>query len=337
VNAVEVHDVHKSFRRVKGLKELLGHSQFDVALGGVDLTVPEGEIFGLLGPNGAGKTTLIKILCGLIIADSGQVSIAGRDITDKDADTRRVIGVVYGDERSFHWRLSVRDNLRFFARLYRMDRTLAEKRITELIDLVGLAHAADRRMLGFSSGMKQRASIARGMLHDPHVILMDEPTRMLDPVGAHDLQALIRERIADEGRTVLLATNLMAEAETMCDRLMLIDHGTAVMTGTVEEFRAAYSPETVYRFVVEGRLSKVDHRLASVPGVMDARVDQLRVDAAEVVVTFDGPRAALPAVIRILVDDDVQIVSCVKEEASLDQVFRTVVGARAREELACAT
>ncbi len=328
MNAVEVRDVHKSFRRVNGWRDLLRRSQFEVALAGVDLTIGEGEIFGLLGPNGAGKTTLIKILCGLIIPDSGEVRLAGLDVFAAGPVARRAIGVVYGDERSFHWRLSVRENLRFFATLYGLERSVADKRITELIELVGLGHAGDRRMLGFSSGMKQRASIARGMLHDPFVILMDEPTRMLDPIGAHDLQALIRERIAADGRTVLVATNVMAEAEGLCDRLMLIDHGTSVMTGTVAEFRAAYSPEILYRFIVDGATAPNVAALRRLGGVLDVRVEQQGVGSAELVVVFDGECAALATVIRSLVEDGLQIMSCQKEAASLDQVFRTVVGGR---------
>ena len=197
-----------------------------------------------------------------------------------------------------------------------------------MIRLVGLEHASDRKMLGFSSGMKQRASIARGLLHDPPVVLMDEPTRMLDPIGAFELHSLIRERIAEEGRTVLVATNLMAEAETLCDRLLLIDRGRPMLTGTVEEFRAAFRPETVYRFVVEGPLGHALEALQLVPGMHEARLEHRRSDAAELVVTFDGDVSALPTVIRLLVDANLEIVSCVKEEASLDQVFRAIVSSR---------
>ncbi len=327
MKAVDVRDVRKSFRRVRGLRDTFRSSVFDVALAGINLSVEEGEIFGLLGPNGAGKTTLIKILCGLIIPDQGEVRIAGLDVTESMA-ARRAIGVVYGDERSFHWRLSVRENLRFFASLYRIPPRVADTRINDLIGLVGLEHAADRKMLGFSSGMKQRASIARGLLHDPAVVLMDEPTRMLDPIGAFELHSLIRERIAEEGRTVLVATNLMAEAETLCNRLLLIDRGRPMLTGTVSEFRAAFRPETVYRFLVEGPLGDALAALRLLPGVHEVRTEHRSADAAELVVTFDGDVSALPAIIRLLVDANLEIASCLKEEVSLDQVFRAVVSAR---------
>jgi ABC-2 type transport system ATP-binding protein len=324
VNAVDVRDVRKSFRRVRSLRDTFRRPVFDVALAGIDLSVAEGEIFGLLGPNGAGKTTLIKILCGLVIADHGDVRIAGRDVSEGPA-ARRAIGVVYGDERSFHWRLSVRDNLRFFARLYHLSRQETEARIDELISLVGLEYAADRRMLGFSSGMKQRASIARGLLHNPAVVLMDEPTRMLDPIGAFELHSLIRDRIAAEGRTVLVATNVMSEAETLCDRLLLIDRGRPVLSGTVGEFRAAFSQATVYRFLLEGPIDSALVAVAAIPGVTDTQCRGRRSSAVDFVVTFDGQVSALPAIIRVLVDANIEIVSCVKEEVSLDQVFRAVV------------
>jgi ABC-2 type transport system ATP-binding protein len=324
VNAVEARGVRKAFRRVNGLRDTFRRAESDIALAGVDLSVSEGEVFGLLGPNGAGKTTFIKILCGLVIADEGKVRIAGHDISEGPA-ARRAIGVVYGDERSFHWRLSVRENLRFFARLYRIPPRRANARIEELISLVGLQHAADRRMLGFSSGMKQRASVARGLLHDPAVVLMDEPTRMLDPIGAFELHSLIKNRIAAQGRTVLIATNLMAEAEVLCDRLMLIDRGREMFTGTVDEFRSAFRHETVYRFQVEGPVSIVLDKLPGVTGVHGARLEGAGAGAAELVVTFDGQVSALPMIIRLMVDSDLEIMSCAKEEVSLDEVFRAAV------------
>jgi ABC-2 type transport system ATP-binding protein len=143
VNTVEAHNVRKSFRRVQGLRGTFRRAEFDVALAGIDISIARGEIFGLLGPNGAGKTTLIKILCGLIIADEGEVRIAGHEVSE-GPKARRSMGVVYGDERSFHWRMSVRDNLRFFARLYQMPKRTVDARIDELLSIVGLAQAADK-------------------------------------------------------------------------------------------------------------------------------------------------------------------------------------------------
>jgi ABC-2 type transport system ATP-binding protein len=325
VNTVEARHVRKSFRSVQGLRGTFRRSDFDVALAGIDISIAQGEIFGLLGPNGAGKTTLIKILCGLIIADEGEVRIAGHEVVSDGIKARRSIGVVYGDERSFHWRLSVRDNLRFFARLYRMPKRTVDPRINELLSMVGLAHAADKKMLGFSSGMKQRASIARGLLHDPPVILMDEPTRMLDPIGAFEIHSLIREQIATQGRTVLVATNLMTEAEVLCDRLLLIDRGRPVLKGTVEEFRAAIRRDIVYRFLIEGPVGEALNRLWVAPGVREAKCESVRAGVAEVVVAFDSTSKALPSIIRVLVDAGAEIISCSKEDLSLDQVFRTIV------------
>jgi ABC-2 type transport system ATP-binding protein len=332
VNTVEARGVRKSFRRVQGLRGTFHRPEFDVALAGIDISIADGEIFGLLGPNGAGKTTLIKILCGLVIPDEGEVRIAGHDVCD-GTKARRSIGVVYGDERSFHWRLSVRENLRFFARLYGMPKATIDPRIDELLSLVGLEQAADRKMLGFSSGMKQRASIARGLLHDPPVILMDEPTRMLDPIGAFEVHSLIREKIAIGGRTVLVATNLMTEAEVLCDRLLLIDRGRPVLRGTVEEFRAAIRRDTIYRFLIEGPVDEALRRLSAAAGVREARCEGVHADAAEIVVVFDSNSNVLPLVIRLLVDANAEIISCGKEDLSLDQVFRAMV---IQPEAACA-
>jgi len=159
---------------------------------------------------------------------------------------------------------------------------------------------------------------------------MDEPTRMLDPIGAYELHELIKDRVASEGRTVLVATNLMAEAETLCDRLLLIDRGRPVLSGTVEEFRGAIRRETVYRLVVEGTFAPAVRALEQLPSVIGVAVESHNAGAAELIVTFDGAGSALPGIIRLLVDADVEIVSCHKEEVSLDQVFRTVVDREAR-------
>ena len=157
---------------------------------------------------------------------------------------------------------------------------------------------------------------------------------MLDPIGAFEVHSLIKERIATEGRTVLIATNLMTEAELLCDRLLLINHGLPVLGGTVDEFRVAIRRDTVYRFVIEGRIGEALQRLSAAPGVREAKCEGVHAGVAEVVVTFDGNSNALPAIIRLLVDAEVEVISCGKEDLSLDQVFRAMV--IERPEAACA-
>jgi len=295
-----------------------------LVLSDVDLVVRRGEIFGLLGPNGAGKTTLVKILCGLVAPDSGTARVTGRDVARQSLDVRRRIGVVYADERSFYWRLSVRENLRFYARLYRLPSSSAEARINELLKMFDLQEAADVRMHAFSSGMKQRAAIARGLLHDPEIVFMDEPSRSLDPVGTEDLHRVIRDRVADGHRTVIIATHLMHEAEALCHRLTLINHGKTVLTGTVEEFRSWVDSEIVYRLVV-GECDVRAEGLAAIPGMLGVSVDPAGPGAISLELRMSRSVTALPTAIRYLVEHAAEIRSCTKEEVGLDEIFRMVV------------
>jgi ABC-2 type transport system ATP-binding protein len=321
---VEVAGVTKTFRAATSWRQMGRGSPRITALDDIDFQVRRGEIFGLLGPNGAGKTTMVKILAGLVLPDQGSARVEGHDVRDSHVDLRRIVGVVYGDERSFQWRISVRDNLRFFARLYGMSRSAADRRITELLHLVGLEHAEDRRLLAFSSGMRQRAAIARGLLHDPQVVLMDEPSRMLDPVGAHDLQLLVRDRVAGEGRTVLLTTNNMSEAEALCDRLMLVKDGRRILTGSIDELRAAVRPDLTYRLRVSG--SEPDRTLLwSIDGVNAVDLSLAGRDVWALEVTIEREGSALPAVIRGVLDGGGNVLACTQQEIGLDQVFRDVV------------
>ncbi len=239
--AIEGWDLEKSFAKKRSFKDLFtnpfGPAGRTHALRGVDLHVRTGEIFGLLGPNGAGKTTLVKILSCLVLPDRGRAEIAGCDVRHEGRVKPR-LGLVHSDERSFYWRLSGRDNLRFFARLYDVPGKRIESRIDELLNKVNLGEAAPRRFSDYSSGMKQRLAIARALLHDPPILLMDEPTRSLDPSASLSLRALIKDELKGrDGKTILLATHNLREAEVLCDRIAILVEGTVRQVGTIAEVR----------------------------------------------------------------------------------------------------
>jgi ABC-2 type transport system ATP-binding protein len=213
---IECVGVQKTFVKQRSLKTLVTRpferAERVHALRGVDLAVRSGEIFGLLGPNGAGKTTLIKIFCCLVLPDEGKALVRGIE-TIHENQVKPSIGLVQTDERSFYWRLSARENLRFFARLYDVPSARIESRVQELLARVKMADDADRPFSGYSSGMKQRIAIARALLHDPPVLFMDEPTRSLDPAGAQELRDFIRHDMQQrDGKTILIATHDMREA-----------------------------------------------------------------------------------------------------------------------------
>lgn len=220
-------------------------------LRGVSLHVHRGEFFGLLGPNGAGKTTLFKILSTVVLPDAGTAEVAGASVTEAPHRVRRALTPVIADERSLYWRLTGTENLRLFASLYGLRAAEADRRTRELIELVGLSLAAGRMVATYSSGMKQRLLIARALLSRPTVLLLDEPTRSLDPVSARDLRRFLRDVVvARQGCTVLLATHDADEAFELCDRLAVLDRGRVVATGTASEL-ADLTGAHRYRAVVD--------------------------------------------------------------------------------------
>jgi len=323
--AIEVHDLSKSFRAQAGWGQLLRGGRRQPALVGITLTVPAGQIFGLLGPNGAGKTTLIKVLAGLILPDGGHASVNGKDIVADSLAVRQSVGVVYGDERSFYWRLSLLENLRFYASLYRLPVALARARIDELLDRLDLQSVAHRRMHALSSGMKQRAAIARGLIHDPPILILDEPTRALDPVATHELHRLVRERVANQGRTVLIATNTMREAEELCDRVTLINHGTSIFTGSIEELRERTHDAVVYRLTIGGGRDGWARGLRAIAGVQSVSVGSEDEAVRQIEVTMDPKGSALPTMMRYLVEQEAEIQTCTRHARSLDEIFRELV------------
>src|SRR5215208_5250999 len=194
------------------------------AVRGVSFSIGEGELFGLLGPNGAGKTTTIKMLITLLLPTSGSARVLGHDVVTDAREVRRKIGYVFGGDRGLYERLSALDNLRYFAELYGVSGQEQKRRIAEVLEIVGLTGREKERVEGYSRGMRQRLHIARGILHDPPVVFLDEPTIGVDPVGSRELRSMIGG-LVQAGKTVLLTTHYMFEADTLCDHVAVIANG----------------------------------------------------------------------------------------------------------------
>lgn len=232
--AIHTRDVRRVFESRKGFffNEVIRTE----ALKGVDLDVEVGEIFGLLGPNGAGKTTFTKILSTLLIPTSGTVQILGLDVVKDASRLRPRIGLVLGGERGLYNRISARENLRYFADLFGVPLDRRDRRIQEVLDRVGLTDSADRRVEEYSRGMKQKLHLARGILHGPEVLFLDEPTIGLDPKSARETRKLIRSLVED-GVTIFLTTHYMFEAEELCGRIAVLSRGRIVARDTVAGLR----------------------------------------------------------------------------------------------------
>jgi len=274
VAVVEALDLYRTYRTSTGtLRRKWKNVE---AVRGVSFEIQEGELFGLLGPNGAGKTTTIKMLITLLIPTKGTARVLGHDVVKDAREVRRRIGYVFGGERGVYERLSGYDNLRYFAELYGVPPKRIRPRIEELLELVGLKGREQERTEGYSRGMKQRLHIARGLLHDPPVVFLDEPTIGLDPVGARELRATIAS-LAQAGKTILLTTHYMFEADALCDRIAVINRGEIVAHGTPADLKREVAEGTVVEVEVfglaDGTVERV-RRLAGVTGVSTEEREQ---------------------------------------------------------------
>ncbi len=320
---VEGRGIEKSFAKKKSTRELLRHpfrrAERVDALRGVDIAVRRGEIFGLLGPNGAGKTTLVKIFSCLVIPDAGTAEVFGVD-TRKENRVKSQIGLVDTDERSFYWRLSGRENLRFFSALYDVPRKLADARICALLERVEMTEAADRRFADYSAGMKQRLSIARALLHDPPLLLMDEPTRSLDPAASYKLRRFITDELCGrDGKTILIATHNLAEAEEICHRVAIVVKGKIRETGPVESVRRFGLEQARYCISLRGGPDDL-------PGPFTLE-EQEWLDGMRRLHIRLQPGGTLHEVMHAWIEAGVTIVDCDHLEANLEAAFRRVLDA----------
>jgi ABC-2 type transport system ATP-binding protein len=259
VPVIEAGDLRRTYRTTTGV---IRRRRLEVeAVKGISFSVERGELFGLLGPNGAGKTTTIKMLITLLLPTAGEARVLGLDVVADAREVRKRIGYVFGGDRGLYERLSALDNLRYFAELYGVSGRDQRTRIAEVLELVGLTGREQERVEGYSRGMRQRLHIARGILHDPEVVFLDEPTIGVDPVGARQLRGTIADLVA-AGKTVLLTTHYMFEADALCDRIAVIAKGRIVGEGTPEELKSQ---------VAEGRVTEIE-----VYGVDEATVDRVR-------------------------------------------------------------
>jgi ABC-2 type transport system ATP-binding protein len=228
---ISVADVTMCFPIVKRYREMLSHPlqprRMFTALSSVTVKIQEGDRVAVMGPNGAGKTTLLKLIGGLILPTKGDIVVNGFSTIHHSADARKSVGFVLNEERSFFWRLTGTQNLEFFGALDNLGGADLHNRIRELISLVGLDEgAAARAVEGYSSGMKQRLALARGLIANPSVLILDEPTRALDPIAADEMIDLILSRIySDTRKTLLIATHRMDEALKLCNKILVIDKG----------------------------------------------------------------------------------------------------------------
>ena len=320
MNAIELHDLRRVYNVTTGT--LRRQAKNVLALDGLSLEVPEGELFGLLGPNGAGKTTTIKILTTLLIPTAGSATVLGKDVVRDARQVRRQIGFVFGGERGLYYRLSGRDNLRYFAELYAVSPREIPGRVEELLVLVGLTDRAEERVEGYSRGMKQRLHLARTLVHRPRVLFLDEPTIGLDPIGARELRKIVTDLHA-QGTTIILTTHYLFEADTMCQRIGVIDKGRMVALGTPDELKANVSDLGVVEVEVFGVDSESVDRVRALEFVDSVVVEQRDLRQLLRVQTRLGERAVAPIMAALA---GAQFGRVAVREATLEDAYVRLVG-----------
>jgi ABC-2 type transport system ATP-binding protein len=310
VQAVEIEEIRRVFTPRK--------RDPVTALDGVSLTIPVGEVHGLLGPNGAGKTTLVKILSTVLLPTDGRALVCGHDVVTETKAVRPLIGIVFGGERGLYTRLTARQNLEYWGALYRLSGAEIKGRSAMLLERVGLTDRADQRVEEYSRGMKQRLHLARGLMGDARVLFLDEPTTGMDPLAAREFRTLIGE-LKGEGRTILLTTHDMVEAETVCDRVTLIDRGRILATETPRTLGSLIS--RFQRIDIDGAADGLIADIELIPGVTSVAVQpdgSIRIEVNE--------EGATAVVLRQLVDAGVTSVKT--SLPSLEEVYVQMIGER---------
>ena len=297
-----------------------------VAVDGVSLRAGRGETIGLLGPNGAGKTTTVSMIAGLLRPDSGTVLIGGRALAGDTDPAKRGIGLVPQDIGLFA-EMSARENLDLFGALYDMDRPSRRRAIDAALDLVGLAERAKDRVSGFSGGMMRRLNLAAALLHDPQLLLLDEPTVGVDPQSRNAIFDNL-ETLRKRGKTLLYTTHYMEEAERLCDRLVIIDHGKVIADDTLQGLHRLLPAMNLVSVELEesGRESLRLEDVRALAGVQSAEAADgtLRIALRDLA-------ADSPGILRWLVENGHPFRHVVSERASLEAVFLTLTGRRLRD------
>jgi ABC-2 type transport system ATP-binding protein len=296
------------------------------AVNNVSLQIEEGEIFGLLGPNGAGKTTFISMLCTLLRPTSGTAKVNGFDIIKQQSEVRKSIGIVFQDP-SLDNRLTGRENLEMHAGLYGVPKAERKKRIEEVLDLVALSDRADELVKNYSGGMKRRLEIARGLIHYPKVLFLDEPTLGLDPQTREHIWEYIKKLAKRENITILLTTHYMEEADALCNRVAIMDHGEIKVLDTPENLKNSLEGDVI--ILEANRSETIAEKIKSLE-----EVKKVHIIDNKIFITVKNAEIFAPKILEFAKSNDVTVTSMSMRKPSLGDVFLHYTGREIREEKA---
>lgn len=319
-NEIIIKDLVKAFKKRKSEVR---------AVDGVSCEIKQGELFGLLGPNGAGKTTLIKCISTLLIPDGGTVIVGGNDIWKNPLGVRKLLGVLTGGERSLYWKLTPIENLQYFAALYGVPRNKTKDRIDYLLDLMDLKDKAKERVERLSSGMKQKLSFARTLIHDPPILLIDEPTLGLDPYFARFIRDFIKNELHHKlNKTILLTTHYMEEADELCERVAFMNNGKIEALDTPAGFKKSMPQEQLLEVKCLGDFDR------SLFNDMEERLNfhVMKQDGFTFVrMNTDNPEMHLSRIVDAL-RDRAKVLSVLVTSPTLEDVFVYLTGAHLKDE-----
>ncbi len=320
MKSIEIYNLYKQYPKVKRYRDIFLHpfkKDYIKAVNGIDLTVEKGTMLGLLGPNGAGKTTLIKILATLVLPTSGTVNVHNYDIVKHSRKIRKIIGFVTADERSFFWRLTGIQNLEFFATLNNLSSSETKRRVHETLEQTELTEAANMMFKDYSTGMKQRLAIARGLLCYPDILLLDEPTRSLDPFSAQKLRHFITQKIIQKlGHTAIIATHNLHEAYEMCSHVAVMQDGVIIEHG---EKNNVFRNTITDTFLLTLSHSSPDINFGNIHEITEHKI------LNEHTRTYSIITENIEQVLHTLYTSGVSIIECKKEQMTLDDFFISII------------
>ena len=314
---VEVKDLHKQYNPPEGV----------TAVRGVSFAILQGEIFSLLGPNGAGKSTTISMLSCLLSPTSGDAIIDGHSIRQDPKQVKQVIGVV-PQEIALYDTISARENLEFWGKMYGLSGATLKERVTEVLNIAGLIDRANEKVATFSGGMKRRINIAVGLLHNPKVLYMDEPTVGIDPQSRRRILDTVKE-LNDQGLTVLYTTHYMEEAEELSDRIGIIDHGKLIAVGTQDELTAMVGQYDTVQLDI-GETAEANGTIVAHLGQLEG-VHQADGEANHVTVQAEDANAVLPRILQTVAEHGRSIRRIDIQEPNLEAVFLHLTGRALRD------
>ena len=309
------------------------------AVRNITLEIPKGKIIGVLGINGAGKTTAIRMLASLITPTSGVLTMDGVDAVTNHLWVKERINVISGGERNLYWRLTARENLRYFGSLYGLSGKELNERISHLIGIVGLENAQDIPVERYSKGMKQRLQIARGLINGPQYIFLDEPTLGLDIMIAKEIRELISKLAKERGKGVLLTTHYISEAEELCDYIYVLDKGEVIAQGTKEELKELFMYQPELSVVISSEAPSqsmngayLDNNMAILNELREHFHDQIRIEnGLERVLHISGTSKDWSDVLNILFEQQIQIQNLSIHEPNLEEILMKIIS-QSREE-----